>query len=211
MVNCLWQRHFKDAHTNTGMDAFRQKLNWLQSVYIEINLICYSNLDFKFCYTTITNHLLCMLLTWKSIPPTGITSNSMSRNMQISMLVQLRGRIRREWVHEPCESSSEVSCFQSQWVFCLSRGGSSLFCRCRPNSRINEKLHLSNEKSKFTTQITQRAHISCFWLLLICSSMILKHSLPLLGSSVYPLSCSGNCIFHCQYEIWHASVSWVIE
>lgn len=73
------------------------------------------------------------------------------------------------------------------WVFCLSREGRSLFCGGRFSSRINEKLHLSHEKSIFTIYLTScipKAHIRRCWLTLAYSSVFLMHSLPLLWSSV---------------------------
>lgn len=73
------------------------------------------------------------------------------------------------------------------WVFCLSREGRSLLCGGRFSSRINEKLHLSHEKSIFTIYLTScipKAHIRRCWLTLAYSSVFLMHSLPLLWSSV---------------------------
>lgn len=60
------------------------------------------------------------------------------------------------------------------WVFCLSREGCSLFCGGRFSSRINEKLHLSHEKSIFTIYLTScipKAHIRRCWLMLAYSSV----------------------------------------
>lgn len=60
------------------------------------------------------------------------------------------------------------------WVFCLSREGCSLFCGGRFSSRINEKLHLSHEKSIFTIYLTScipKAHIRHCWLMLAYSGV----------------------------------------
>lgn len=111
------------------------------------------------------------------------------------------------------------------WVFCLSREGRSLFCGGRFSSRINEKLHLSHEKSIFTIYLTScipKAHIRRCWLAFAYSSVFLMHSLPLLWSSVgrlppppavpieslaFLMFAVRKLILQCRDEIWHATGS----
>lgn len=110
------------------------------------------------------------------------------------------------------------------WVFCLSREGCSLFCGGRFSSRINEKLHLSHEKSIFTIYLTScipKAHIRHCWLMLAYSSVfwcIHCHCCDLLWVGCPPSSRAHwvSCIshVHCQKshfsardEIWHATGS----
>lgn len=111
------------------------------------------------------------------------------------------------------------------WAFCLSREGCSLSCGGRFSSRINEKLHLSHEKSIFTIYLTSciaKAHIRRCWLILAYSCVFLMHSLPLLRSSVgrlpplelcpssllnFSCSLSGEHILQSWHEIWHTTVN----
>lgn len=112
------------------------------------------------------------------------------------------------------------------WVFCLSREGRSLFCGGRFSSRINEKLHLSHEKSIFTIYLTScipKARIRRRWLMLAYSAVFLMHPLPLLWYSVGRLNppaaepieslaflmftVSRKLILQCKDEIWHTTGS----
>lgn len=72
---------------------------------------------------------------------------------------QPRGRLHR--VHGPCESSSEIPRAHRGCLVLPARDARS-FCGGTFSSRINEKLHLSHEKSIFTIYLTScipKAHI----------------------------------------------------
>lgn len=110
------------------------------------------------------------------------------------------------------------------WVFCLSREGCSMFCGGRFSSRINEKLHLSHEKSIFTIYLTScipKAHIRRCWLMLAYSGVfwcIHCHCCDLqwvgcpppavpiefLAFLMFPVR---KLILQCRDEIWHATGS----
>lgn len=135
---------------------------------------------------------------------------------------QPRGRLHR--VHGPCESSSEIPRAHRGCLVLPARDARS-FCGGTFSSRINEKLHLSHEKSIFTIYLTScipKAHIRRCWLLLAYSSVFLMHSLPLLGSSVGRLPPPAavpieplaflmlpvrELSLHCRDEIWHTTGS----
>lgn len=99
------------------------------------------------------------------------------------------------------------------WVFCLSREGCSLFCGGRFSSRINEKLHLSHEKSIFTIYLTScipKAHIRRCWLMLAYSSVfwcIHCHCCDLLWVGCPPSSRAHwvSCISHVHCQKSHSS------
>lgn len=110
------------------------------------------------------------------------------------------------------------------WVFCLSREGCSLFCGGRFSSRINEKLHLSHEKSIFTIYLTScipKAHIRRCWLMLAYSSVfwcIHCHCCDLQWVGCPPpavpieflaflMFAVRKLILQCRDEIWHATGS----
>lgn len=114
--------------------------------------------------------------------------------------------------------------FSLAWVFCLPCEGSSLFCGGRFSFEINEKLHLSHEKSIFTIYLTlciPRAHIRRCWLMLAYSSVfwcIHRHCWDLLWVSrplqTCPLSLFaflmftvGKLIRQSRDEIWHTTGS----
>lgn len=106
------------------------------------------------------------------------------------------------------------------WVFCLSREGCSLFCGGRFSSRINEKLHLSHEKSIFTIYLTScipKAHIRRCWLMLAYSSVfwcIHCHCCDLLWVGCPPSSRAHwvSCISHVHCQKSHSSaLRWNME
>lgn len=100
------------------------------------------------------------------------------------------------------------------WVFCLSREGCSLLCGGRFSTRINEKLHLSHEKSIFTIYLTScipKAHIRHCWLMLAYSSVswcIHCHCCDLLWVGCPPSSRAHwvSCISHVHCQKTHSSV-----
>lgn len=103
--------------------------------------------------------------------------------------------------------------FSPTWVFCLPCKGSSLFCGGRFSYEINEKLHLSHEKSIFTIYLTScipRAHIRRCWLMLAYSSVfwcIHRHCWDLLWVSCPPLDVpiESFCIPHVHCRETHSS------
>lgn len=139
------------------------------------------------------------------------------------MHAQLRGRMQREWVHELYESSAEIP-LAHRGCFVFPPEGCSLFCGGRFSSRINEKLHLSHEKSIFTIYLTScipKAHIRHCWFILAYSSVfwcIQRHCCDLLWVGypppVVPIESLAFLMFTVRKlilqhwdEIWHTTGS----